>query len=225
MRAWMSVLMALMVAVAMTGCAQNTDLGVETVSDQQSTVAQELPQETANKDLWFVLVNGDMPPLVTRALQGGEPQPLDAALADVTGPATALLSEEGEMSLEASGPSGNRTMNVNVALRSWGDSSQGGEAQSTASQSLEVAQEATQTVRTALELFIEALAALQGQQSGTSGLAAEGGAVEATGGAQDFSAQLDMLLKYLKANDGSALSPLLDALRQPTSQPAGSGGG
>jgi hypothetical protein len=190
-------------AVLMTaGCAQDN----KPFSTQGSSVAQDLPQETANKDLHFYLVNGHVPASVLEAIKSGNLEQLVSEVANLTA-ATCQAAAGGDdgFSMSSSGPAGTHTMNVNIIFRSWGDSSQGGEAQGQLTQETV----SSQDVRAAIELLLQLQQALQGQQSGTAGQASEGGTAEAAGGDQDFEAKIDAMLERLLNLEGQT----------PTSQP------
>lgn len=204
MRGIMEVLLVgVAVVVAAVGCAQDT----KPFSTQGSTVAQDLPQETANKDLYFYLINGHVPASVLEAIKSGNLKHLVSEVANLT-TATAQAKADGDdgFSMLSSGPAGTHTMNVNIVFRSWGDSSQGGEAQGQLTQETVSSQE----VRAAIELLLQLQQALQGQQGGTAGQASEGGTAEAAGGDQDFEAKIDAMLDRLVNLEGQVPT------RQPT---------
>ncbi len=205
MRAWMSVVMALVVSVTVMGCAQNA----EPLALQTSKVSQDLPQETANKELYFYLVNGHVPASVLEAIKSGNLPNLVTEVASLTkDTAKARASSPGAdgFTMMASGPAGTHTMNVNIVFRSWGDSSQ--DSEQDAQQSQETV--SSQDVRAAIELLVQLQQAFQGQQGGTAGQATEGGTVDAAGGDQDFEAKVDAMLERLINLEREA----------PTSQPA-----
>jgi hypothetical protein len=191
------LLVGVAVVVAAVGCAQDS----KPFSTQGSTVAQELPQETANKDLYFYLINGHVPASVLEAIKSGNLDQLVSEVANLT-TATAQAKADGDdgFSMLSSGPAGTHTMNVNIVFRSWGDSSQGGEAQGQLTQETVSSQE----VRAAIELLLQLQQALQAQQGGTAGQASEGGTADAAGGDQDFEAKIDAMLDRLVNLEGQA---------------------
>jgi len=143
--------------VAFAGCAQNTAQPVSPAAGQG--VAQELPQDTSNRD-WFVFnVNGGIaaedlaalvsnPQLATRralaADAGGSPtsQPVKLAWTDELGAGVEIEAADGK-----------RVQQINFVMNAQADSQQGGTQ--TMDQATDAAIEATQEIKTAIEIMLD----------------------------------------------------------------------
>jgi len=197
------------VMVPWVGCAQNTEQGVQPQMGQGAQMEQ--PQDTSNRDQWFVILNhptgGTMPVefsqkgLQQLATNADEPPPGFPT----STPAKLTNTDELGAQADLSGPGAGHTQIVNLVFTSQADSQQGSDQAAT--QSAEAAQEATQEIKAAVEVMLQMQAALQGMQEALGAAAVEGTiTAEQAGQMTNQLERLITLLEGFKLNAGGAPS-------------------
>ena len=184
----MKRVLTLLAAAGMCGCAQN----VEPVQQLDAKTRQAQPQDTHTKDIRMVFFNGPVADRVLAAVKNGDLQ----AVIDLTeeGALDDIDSTSAETS-QISGKANATYAQVNfLVFKQLADSSQNGQASTDGAQTTT----SDQTVKAAIELLVQAQAALQGTQGGSQGLGFEGG--QGTGGAvsAELSQKIDVMIDMLK---------------------------
>jgi len=204
MRAWMTVMMVVVVGMVMVmGCAQNTEQGLQPQAPQGASTEQ--PSDTSNKDNWWLIVNdykqaGSPTQIGKRGLEGGAVNVDEPPAQHATSQPFASIDQVDELgggtSAQAATDRYGNTQIVVFNITNQADSEQG--AAQTATQTASAEQAATQdvTAKVSANVIVQLTAALQAMADALANAAAEGNITAEQ--AAEMQAQLERLLSVLE---------------------------